>query len=289
MTDAVLRSAKPTPSFLAVFSEQLGLIGRAHWRELAILGAFFVMLTALGLWEITQRQMTVDFPLEASMLVALFAMAMGISIWGREKLFEHGHFTTLPVDRPRHILIRTLAGGVWLAGLVAWALLWIAGMALISGSDLGFDRYLLLVPPTADGHVGPEAVRTIRWTPQTWHWLSAFTTAAVFYLLSCALMIGVRRIPLWAVVATVVFIAMAIDPTGLSEAVMEGLVGDPLGLDNMVTGGLGRADTTITLGGKPATAWREIPSLQNWAPAAAAWLALSAGLVWLAAWRHRER
>ena len=292
MTDAALplASTKPTPPFMAVFSEQLGLIGRAHWRELAILAGFSGLMTAVALWEITQHRMTVDFPQEAITLVALFAMAMGFAIWGPENLHKQGHMTSLPVARHHHILIRTLAGGVWLAGIVAWALVWIAVMGLVSGGDLGANHYLLLTDPPADGHVALEAVRSFRWTPQTWNWLAPFSTAAVFYMLSSAFVIGARRIVLWSVVAAVVLLALAIDPTGLSESAIRGLVGDPLGLDNFLTGGLNRADVSVILpGDRPVTAWLELPSLANWAPAAAAWLALSGGLLWLAAWRHRER
>jgi hypothetical protein len=292
MTDAALplSSTKPTPPFMAVFSEQLGLIGRAHWRELAILVGFSGLMTAAALWEITRHRMTVDFPMEAITLVALFAMAMGLAVWGPENLHKQGHLTSLPVDRHRHILIRTLAGGVWLFGIVAWMLVWIAVMGLVSGSDLGVERYRLLTDLPPDGHVTLDAVRPFRWTPQTWNWLSAFSTAAVFYLLSSAFVIGVRRIVLWSVVATVVFLAMALDPTGTSEAVLRALVGDPLGLDNMMTGGLNRVEVQVTLpGDRLVNAWRDLPSLQNWAPAAGAWLALSGGLLWLAAWRHRER
>ncbi|MDB5469230.1 MAG: hypothetical protein JWR84_790 [Caulobacter sp.] len=299
MTDAALSppiqsgalaSARPTPAFMAVFSEQLGLIGRAHWREFAILGGFFVLMTAFALWGIIREGMTVDFPQEANVLVALFAMAMGFTLWGREKLFAQGHFATLPVARQQHLLIRVLAGWVWLAAIVAWALIWIAGMGLISGGDLGFDRYLLLSPPTPDGHVALEDLRQIRWTPQTWNWLSAFTTAAVFYLLASAFAIGVRRIVVWSVVATVVFLAIGAEPTGTGRGVIQAVVGDPWGLDNLFTGGMGRADAALTLAdGKQIVAWNAVPSLRNWATATAAWLTLSGALVWLAAWRHRER
>jgi hypothetical protein len=292
MTDAALphSAAKPTPPFMAVFSEQLGLIGRAHWRELAILAGFSGLMTAAALWEIVQHRMTVDFPQEVIVLVALFSMAMGIAIWGPENLHKQGHFTALPVARMRHILIRTLAGGVWLAGIVAWMLLWIAVMGLVSGSDLGVDRFLLSGDLPPDGRLTQEALRPFRWTPQTWHWLAPFSTAAVFYMLSSAFIIGTRRVVLWSVVATVVLLAMAMEPTGFSEAILRSLVGDPFGLDNLLTGGLERVEVRVLLpGDKPVTAWRQPPSLANWAPAAAAWLALSGGLLWLAAWRHRER
>jgi hypothetical protein len=285
-----LPAAKPTPPFMAVFSEQLGLIGRAHWRELAILAGFSGLMTAVALWEITQHRMTVDFPQEALNLIALFAMAMGFAIWGPENLHKQGHITTLPVARHHHILIRTLAGGVWLGGVVAWVLVWIAVMGLVSGGDLGTERYLLLTDLPPDGHVGPEAVRAFRWTPQTWNWLSAFSTAAVFYMLACAFVIGTRRIVVWSVAASVVLLILAIEPSGVSEAIMRALVGDPWGLDNLLTGGLDRAHVSVILpGDRAVTAWRQLPSLANWATAAAFWLAFSGGLLWLAAWRHRER
>lgn len=292
MTDAALPrpTARPTPPFLAVFSEQLGLIGRAHWRELAILAGFSGLMTAVALWEITQHRMTVDFPMEALTVIGLFAMAMGFAIWGPENLHKQGHITTLPVARHHHILIRALAGGVWLAGIVAWVLLWIAVMGLVSGSDLGADRYRLLTDLPPDGHVAADAVRVFRWTPQTWNWLSAFSTAAVFYMLGSAFVIGTRRILLWCVVAGVALLALAIEPTGAAEAIMRALFGDPWGLDNLLTGGLDRAEVAVVLpGDNTVTAWRGAPSFANWAQAAAAWLALSGGLLWLAAWRHRER
>lgn len=294
MTDAALASpnatAKVTPPFTAVFSEQLGLIGRAYWPAGAVFGAAFVVFTGLALWGIIRYHMTVDFPLEAIPLVAIGSLAMGLSLWSGQKLFQGGHFTTLPVARDRHILIRSLAGGVWLAGLVAWVLLWIATMGLISGGDLGFDRYLLLAPPGPEGHVSWEGIRQFRWTPQTWHWLAPFGTAAVFYTIGCALGVGVRNWWLWGSCFAVVYILLIADPTGVGESVVRALIGDPLGLDNMLSGGLEQATTEITLpDGKAAVAWRYMPTPGTWAMAAGAWTLLSGGLLWLAAWRHRER
>jgi hypothetical protein len=293
MTDATLSApsapSKATPDFMAVFSEQLGLIGRAHWREFAILGGFFVLMTGFALWGIMRERMTVDFPQEANVLVVLFAMAMGFTLWGREKLFGQGHMATLPVARHHHILIRALAGWVWLAGIVAWALLWIAAMGLISGGDLGFDRYLLLAAPSHDGHVTLDDLRKIRWTPETWNWLSAFGAATVGYLLASAYAIGVRSIVVWSIVATVVLLALGMEPTGVGKAILGAVAGDPWGLDNLLTGGIGRADVEVILpGGEQTVAWTSIPSLWNWATAVAVWLPFSAALLGLAAWRHRE-
>jgi hypothetical protein len=255
----------------------------------AVIGAAFVVFTGLALWGIFHYRMTVDFPVTSNLLVALFAFAMGITVWGGEKLFEQGHMTTLPVRRQDHILIRTLAGGVWLFGIVAWILLWVAAMGLISGSDLGFDRYMLTGPVGPEGQVAFDAVEKFRWTPRTWHWLAPFTTAAVFYLLGSAMTVAAKTWWLWAIVGTVVIILAAIDPTGTSERIIQALIGDPLGLDNLLTGGLERADMGLVLpDGKQIVAWSHAPSAQAWAIATAAWLALAGGLLWLAAWRHRE-
>jgi hypothetical protein len=292
MLDAALplSSTRPTPAFLPVFSEQLGLIGRALWREAAILGAVFVLFTILAVYEIFQHRMQVDFPAESTPLIAGFALLTGFAVWRGERLFDQGHILTLPVARQTHLLIRTLAGGVWLAGIIAWGMLWLAAMGLLSGGDLGFDRYLLLRPPGPEGQVALDDVRKIRWTPQTWHWLSAFTTAAIFYLLGCAFAIGARFKLRWAAVAVGLVVSMATNPFGLGDIMIEALFMDPLGLDNLMTGGLERAESGVILpGGKQVTAWTYVPGVRAWATATGAWLALGGALLWLAAWRHRER
>jgi len=285
-------SPAPLPGFAAVFGEQLSVIGRSLRLEAMILGAAFALLTALTLYELSRGSMKPDFPLDAAFLLATTAFVMPYAVWRDEKLFSQQHFAILPVDRRRHIAIKTLAGAVWLGGAVAWIMLWLAMIGVIAGSDLGIDRYLVSGQIGPKGEISPDQLRMVRWAPETWNWISAFTTAGVFYLLGTAFELGVRYKLRWLAVPLVFFLLLAINPLGvtqqLAETTIELLLVSPLGLDNALSGGAETLDRLVLVGGKETTAWTGLPSMENWLRATTFWLVLSGGLFWLAASRHKE-
>ena len=281
------------PGFGTVFIEQLRVVGLAVRREALLLA---VGLCLIGLLVLADRAgdggPVNGLPVPALAMIALGALSP-FAVWKGERVFGGGHLWTLPVERRRHALIKVLAGGVWLLVAVAGVQLWILGVALATGGSVVDHETRMLVGPAGVGDLTP-----VPWSTQPWEWAAPFTTATTCYLIGSAFMLGVKYPLRWGTAAVAAFLALGLLAEigltgGLAEAVFEVVVQGPLGMDPAMGGGTAQETDHLTggrdvVGPEVLVIWHRLPSFERWAPAAAAWFALGAIALWVAASRHRE-
>ena len=283
------------PGFGTVFAEQLRVVGLAVRREATVLLAGLAVVSALVWIDMLDAQGSMDgMPMPPVMMIVFGALAP-FAVWKDERPFDGAHLWTLPVERRRHALTKVLAGGVWLLVAVAALQIWLLGLALATGGDLVEQQTRMLVRPGGLSDLVP-----VPWTPQPWQWASPFTTAVTCYLIGSAFMLGVKYPLRWGTLAVVAFVGFGILseevlPPGPPERLFEWIVEGPVGIDPATVGGGDAQETETLTGGRDfigpevLVIWRRLPSFEQWAPAALAWLGLGAIAVSVAAWRHRER
>ncbi|HYE43058.1 MAG TPA: hypothetical protein VEA15_06645 [Caulobacteraceae bacterium] len=289
--DSSLPEASAAPGGWAVFIEQVKTIGLGLRREGLALGALVVVVTVIALNDVLEDGAQLDFPTDASFVLPLMALLAPFAVWKGERLFRGAHLWTLPVDRQQHALTKMLAGGVWMLAAAVGMILWLMLLAVATdGAIFGPHDRLLLTGPITDV-VQPGQVKTVAWTTPAWQWASLFTGTAIAYLLSSAVVIGLRYPLRWVAgcVFLLTFLSLAWSED-LFEDLLEMLVMGPVGIDYVLSGGAEGLDVAVRLAdGQRATAWRAFPTAGPWALATGFWFIVSAALVWLAAWRHRER
>lgn len=136
---ATARELRPVPAIETVLRSQLGLMARAHRVAIGVLAVAVGLGAAAVSWGWPTEHLG---PLSLSQLGArahalleLVAVFWPVMVtWKGEGPSERTLHWTQPVDRTRHQLLRTAAGGAWLlvgvtiAGVAAWI-----GGALVRG------------------------------------------------------------------------------------------------------------------------------------------------------------
>lgn len=294
MTDA---ARHPAPGLRAVVLEQIRVVGLGLRREAALLTAALAFISVVMLLEVFKDGESIDFEPNGTLLIAAVGLLLPFGVWKGDKLFDGAHLWTLPVNRPRHALAKALAGGVWLLLATTAFLAWLLVVALLSGGDVGAEetRLLLVSPPPAEGPVGPEALKPVPWSTQTWQWIVPFTAGPVAYLLGSAFRLGLKHPLRWAAGLFLGFVAVMIlgnelFPHNRLQGVLQAVVGGPYGIDAVLSGGSDTLTTEVTRpGGKDVAAWRELPTAERWAGATVFWALLGAAGLGAALFRHRER
>jgi hypothetical protein len=291
----------PTPRLREVLREQVRVVGLALRLPAAVAAALFVAATVLAAADAVRGGGALGFHPQQLLLPGLAGLLLPVGVWMGEDRFGGGFFWTLPVDRSRHALARVCAGWVWLMAAVAFFVLWLLALALLSGARPMAVETLRLLPafsvpdPVA---LDPRSLRMVPWTPEPLLWLVPFTAATAAYLLASALALGSRH-PLWWIVGSVlgVFVLSGVaDATGsrwlLDEPprVLRSLFLGPYGLDSVLSARteLLKVGTTLTTGEK-VVVWRGLPDVGHWAAATLLWTGAGLLALWAASSRHRER
>lgn len=296
-------SLHPGPRPRDVLREQLRLVRTALRAPFAVALAAAVVATLLFTLEIVADGEVVDFRPEQWILPGLLGLLLPLVVWKGEDHREDSLLWTLPVDRRKHALSRVFGGWIWLMVGVALFVVWLLGLALLSGGNILTEETLRFLPSAAipaPGGPDPAAVRTVRWAPEPWLWLIPFTAATATYLLGSALALGatVRGVAGGAVALFLglLLIGAAGELSGSEwltfapSRVARAFVYEPYGLATLLTASSEFFAAKITIGtGETVVLGRGVPEFGRWATAAAIWLAAGAVALWAAVGRHRER
>lgn len=299
MTEPTLHA---TPHLRDVFRAQFRLV-RIMMRWPAIAAAVLLIVpTMIVIRGLFGDGDVVDFHPERLIVPALGGLLLPFALWRGEDVFGSGFLWTLPTDRRAHVLVRVAAGWLWLMAAIAVLVLWLLIVALVTGGNFIGAETLQVIParfvelmnvfPYPDmGELDNPATETVQWKPHPLLWLTPFTAATGIYLLTSAVMLGMRL--KWRIAVVVGFFALIpvielIDndfllrlPTQLLRPVFLG----PYGLDQLIT-----ARTEYLKIGVPdsVSIWRGVPNAGDWTVATLLWMAAGLLAIWLAASRHRE-
>lgn len=290
----------PSPRMRDVLFAQIRAVGSAPRGPVLAAMAVLALATLFITIESLKTGEVIAFHPEHPMLPGIVGLLFPILVWRGEERFGTSFLWTLPVDRWRHALAKVFAGWAWLIGGIALFILWSLAVTLLSGGNLLADetlRVLRSLSSLASPTLDPEAVETVRWTPEPLFWLAPFTSATAMYLLASALGLATRH-PLRWIVGSVIglYIIYGVGDAAnarwvgnVFEPLLESLFEGPYGLDALLTARTTFLNIDVTLSsGEKAAVWRTLPDVQHWATATLLWT--GAGLVALgaAASRHRE-
>lgn len=293
------------PTNRDVVLEQVRATALALRRE-ALIAAMLLGVATLAITAgIIRDGDVMAFHPEQWVLPSLVGLLLTIGVWKGEDRFGSGFLWRLPVERRRHALVKVFAGWVLLMGAVAVFVLWLLGLALLSGGNILGEETLRFVDPGSFPVVGspdPGAVQTVRWTPSPLLWLVPFTGATVLYLLTSALALGARRPLRWiaAAVLTVALIVAIMSEIGRAAGsewlvfapsrLLRALLYGPYGLGTLLTAGADMVGMkTVLPTGEVVAMTRGAPDIGQWAMTTLAWGGAGLLALWAASSRHRER
>jgi hypothetical protein len=301
MMQSVLRSP---PRLADVAREQLRAVGLALRLPAVAAAAVVAVATPLVTANVLRDGTVIDFHPERWIIPGIAGLLLPIGVWKGEARFGAGFLWTLPADRRGHALAKAGAGWVWLMAAVAFFVLWLLAVTLLSGGNVLGEEALLAVPQSAvlnPAGIDPALVRTLRWMPEPLLWLVPFTAATAMYLLSSALALGTRHPVRWIVgcgagvfVLAAVFseLGFATDTRWLVMAPSR-LVGSIFygryGLETVLIASTEslKVETTY-LTGERTIVWVGLPDVGQWAIATLLWTGAGLLALWAAANRHRE-
>lgn len=177
MMDPALHS---TPRLREVLLEHVRVLGLALRMPAAAAAGLIGLVTLLVTSAILREGGNggpIDFHPERYMLPALLALVFPIAVWRGEDRFGPGFLWTFPVDRRRHALTKVFAGWIWLMIAVAFFVLWLLALTLLSGGSLLPEETIRILSssvPAPGNFADPGAVQTVRLTPQPLFWLTPF-------------------------------------------------------------------------------------------------------------------
>jgi hypothetical protein len=281
-----------TPRLRDIALEQIravALVLRAPALGALTLGGIATLLFVV---EMVREGERIAFHPERWLLPAIAGLLLPVLIWKGQERSGSGFLWTLPVDRYQHALAKVFAGWVWLIGGVAFFVLWLFVLALVSGGNVLAEETLSLATFDAG------AVQTVRWTPRPLLWLVPFTSATAMYLVATAIALGTRHLLRWVIVFVLAFLLVATiaDVAKIhslrfvpSRAVAAFLYGS-YGLSRLVTANADFVAVRATLAnGESVRLAPGIPDLARWAAATLIWSGAGLIAVWAAASRQRER
>lgn len=210
------------PRAIAVFRLQLWKMGRILRPELIGLALVLSPTAIMALGLLMRRDAALDYPHELNFLLPAAGFLLPFRLWSRERLFNHGDFQLLPVERRKHVLIRVGAGSVWALGLAAAVVLLFNLLALAAGSPM----------------IGAEI----------WRWLVPLGSVAMAYLLGSSVVLSVRQPLRWSL--GVILVCTLLSALGLSaplKPLTQAILHGHLGLAHVLTGGVSSTTWAVAL------------------------------------------
>ena len=291
----------PAPAMREVLGEQVRAVGHALRRPALAAAALVAVGTLLLTIELVREPNGMSFGPENQMLPGVLGLLFPVAVWHGEKRFGDAFLWTLPVDRRQHALAKVFGGWIWLMAAIAFFMLWLAVLTFASGGSFLAEETRRLV---AVSHEGPvrllhvSMLRTIRWTPQPVLWIVPFTAATGTYLLSSALVLGVKHPLRWiaGVVLAFLLITISLEVTNViryslgTGRLLNSFHSGPYGFDTLLTARTESLRTEVFLtDGQRVLVWLGLPHLGQWAAATVGWTLGGLLALWAAASRHRER
>jgi hypothetical protein len=201
-----------TPRATQVFRVQFQKVGRSLRPELIGLALILSPLVIMGMALLMSRDAALDYPSELNLLLPAAAFVLPFRIWIGQRLFRHGDFQSMPVERQKHVLIRVGAGAAWALGLAAVVVLLFNALAWAAGSP------------------------TIGTAP--WQWLVPLGSVATAYLFGSGVMLALRHPVRWGAAVVLAFVVSGVFGLGtVLRPITRVLVHGDLGLHSVVTGG----------------------------------------------------
>jgi len=289
----------PTPRIADALREQVRTVALSLRGPAVVALVLLALGSALAIAEFVTGGGPVDFAPELSMLPGIVGFLFPIAVWKSERRFGISFLWLLPVDRRRHALVKVAAGWVCLMATVLFFLVWMLGLALVTGGNILGDHAVRLLPSAIvpqSGTLDPAALRTVLYAPEPVLWLVPFTAATGAYVLASAVAIGVRHplrwaigVPLSVMLVSVIGAAANIDALRLlASRLVEFIHEGRYGLDALLTARAESLNTAVILAtGKTVSVWRGLPDIGEWAVATLLWI--GAGLVVLVAASSRQR
>jgi hypothetical protein len=283
------------PAAGAVVAEQMRAVGLATRRELLAVAGLLVLLlltlSVIGLMPSIRVQVDADLPLilnpeDLGYLALMVGVVFPLAVWKGETPFGDTQLWSLPVDRPRHALVKVGAGWAWLMGLVAVGLLFLCAGILVSGGYLGVGGTRLLIVDPAAGTTAATP-----WSTPWWQWVLPFTAASTAYLFATALVLGTEHPWRWAAAAWFLFVAVGVVAEEGGIVWLEGAFRFVFleGFDFVASSGVETLRGRVQVpGDRPIFGWYGLPTLGRWASVTAGWMGVGLMGVWVAAARHRE-
>ena len=298
MTDFV---DQVTPRMLVVVTEQIRSVGLAVRREVAVLAVPVVLLTIVVLIE-SRDGSALDLHLEDQFVITALAFLLPFVVWKGEDVFGDAHLWTLPVGRRRHALAKVFAGWTWQMAATAAYLLWLLGLAVVTGGAIAADKTWLMVGSSqfdavlgpwdlSQGALDPRELATVRWSPRPWQWIVPFTGATVAYLIGSSVALGMKH--RWRWVAGIVVGVFLLTTSGpapeVHETILQPVLGGSYGLDYALTAGTETLNTEIPLpNDEVVVVWLGLPTLRQWLIGTVIWTVIGLATLSAAVSRHRE-
>jgi hypothetical protein len=299
MMESVIHS---TPRATDVVREQIRAVGLAM-RGPAV-GAAVLMLLG-GLMIFANNVEPGSYHPERWLVPGLVGLIFPFGVWKGEELFGSGFLWTLPVDRRQHALTKVLAGWIWLMVGVAFFMIWLLVITLLSDGTIMAPETVLYLPNYSfppKGTLDAASLQQIIVGPQPLLWLGPFTAATGTYLLGSSLAVGVRHPLRWVggSVGALFLLSGVISEIGLRRGaqdvallpmrVVSSIVLGTYGLDTLLAAATEAIRIDVTLStGDVVPVWRKLPNVTEWATATFLWIVTGLALLWAAASRHRER
>ena len=292
--------AHPTPRWQAVTREQFKAVGLAVKREALVLGCLIVAFTGIFLWSYLRslgnpnHNVSFDFVPTVVLPLLLLGFLVPLSVWKGDEPSRRSYLWSMPTDRSRHTLLKNFNGWVWFMVLIAAYLLWMLGLAAVTGSDIGVESSTLFIGNwDAPGDPSPEDFHRLRWIIPAWQWAVPFTAATIAYLLGSVVAIASDHPWRWfgGILVGMLLLTAFLEAAELAwlERVIEGIFGGPYGLGIAFSGMREVAETFTNAAGQTVQRAVMRPVFGLWLGSTLLWLALGTAGVLAAAFRHQER
>lgn len=260
----------PTPGWGAVAREEFRTVGAAVRRELAVVAVIMGAVTLITLAFSLQGAATEPLALgDMALPLILVALLAPVGMWKGE-LPTPAYRWSMPLDRPRHTLLKVLGGWALLMVFIASYQLWVMALNSLAQGEVHVGVEWAHVMTRRQLPPGAQIVDMLV-ADHPWIRVVPFTSATFCYLLGSAVVLSSRH-P-WRWLAGTVFGWFA-----LGQFVTAGKIES---LDNARAAVMaGRYGLVSALTG--------VPGAGAWIGSTLLWTALAAAGVVAAAYRHRD-
>jgi len=260
------------PALVTIALEQVSVVGLYIRSTGLLLVTIYLIVLAATISQFSRFQsvgsgrpsMTnFTFVPESSIIVMILALIVPLKVWQDEEPAKRSYHWVMPLPRHAHTLLKVFAGWTW---TMLATLLFVLGTALL--------------PIIAERMTGLPQRYHINFS--AWEWLVPFTAATITYLFSSTAAVGGRRPFIW------LFIAVGIYYFVLLLLLKLGLPGVAQDFRSVWAGRYGASaamsGADITNGQMQFGPYTE---LRRWLGVTVLWGALSSGLLYFVAVRHR--
>jgi hypothetical protein len=177
---------------------ELRTAGEAIRRESAVVAVVIGVFTLLTVVFAIQGAFTEPFALaDMTLPLTLLALLAPVGMWKGE-LPTPSYRRSMPLDRPRHTLLKVLGGWAWLMVFVAAYLLWMVALNTLAAGEMPVGAEWA---QSATRRHLPPGTRIVKLmvADHPWMWMVPFASATFCYLLGSAVVLSSRHPWRWLV------------------------------------------------------------------------------------------